>query len=118
MECLPQNLKPIVSLAFHSGMRRSEILNPRWKDLDLTEGFIRLEAAATKTRRARCIPLAAEPLAYLRAQKVRRDFTDPACDLVFFRKKQNGKLVQLADFRDSWETACKEAGLEDYCFMI
>jgi integrase len=43
------HLKPIVKLAYHTGMRRGEILNLTWGQLDLKEGFVKLAPADTKT---------------------------------------------------------------------
>jgi len=56
----PAHLKPVVKVAYHSGMRKSEILNLTWGKVDLKEGFIRLQADDTKTREARSIPLSPE----------------------------------------------------------
>ena len=73
---LPSQLKAIVSLAFHSAMRKGELLGIKWSQVDLAEGFIRLTAAETKTRQARTIPIAAEPLALLRMERIHRDATE------------------------------------------
>jgi integrase len=54
-EC-PTYLKPIVKLAYHAGMRKSEILNLTWEKVDLKKGFIRLKAEDTKTREPRSVP--------------------------------------------------------------
>jgi integrase len=121
MSHLNENLKPLVSLAFFTGMRRGELLSLKWSQVDLVEGTIRLAAASTKTRTARTIPIAAEPLAMLRVSKVRRDQVDPTCDAVFFRERRKndcpgGPLVQLGDFRRDWMDACKKAGLPELIF--
>jgi integrase len=121
MSHLNENLKPLACLAFFTGMRRGELLSLRWQDVDLVEGTIRLSAAATKTRTARTIPIAAEPLAMLRVSKVRRDQVDPTCDAVFFRERRKndcpgGPLVQLGDFRRDWMDACEKAGLPELLF--
>lgn len=53
----PEHLKPIVKLAYHTGMRRGEILNLKWDRVDLKEGFIRLRPEDTKTTEGRLVPL-------------------------------------------------------------
>jgi integrase len=46
----PGHLKPIVKLAYYSGMRRGEILGLTWGQVDLKEGFIKLTHQDTKTK--------------------------------------------------------------------
>ena len=50
-------LRPILLVAFDTGMRKAEILRLRWEQLDLAAGHIRLEAEDTKTNQARLIVL-------------------------------------------------------------
>jgi len=40
-------LRPILLVAFDTGMRKSEVLNLRWSQLDLKAGAVRLEAEDT-----------------------------------------------------------------------
>ena len=47
----PLHLKSVVLVAYFTGMRRSEILNLTWGDVDLNNGFVRLKAEVTKTKR-------------------------------------------------------------------
>jgi integrase len=51
----PPYLRPIVHLAMHTGMRRSEILALRWSDLDLRRRMITL--THTKNNERRVIPI-------------------------------------------------------------
>jgi len=104
-EC-PAHLKPVVKLAYHTGMRKSEILNLTWGKVDLKEGFIRLKADDTKTREPRAVPL--------------------TCDLVeMFKALPRGlpgvKVFTRAgepilSIREVFDAACKRAGIEDFTF--
>ena len=117
MSHLPENLRPLVCLAFFTGMRRGELLCLKWSQVNLVEGTIRLSAADTKTGKPRTIPIAEEPLAMLRVSKVLRDQQDPTCDAVFFRSRRRnvdgggGPLARLGDFRIDWMQACCAAEL-------
>jgi integrase len=117
MSNLPQHLKALVSLAFHTGMRRGELLDLRWSQVDLAEGIIVLSDEQTKNGEARTIPVPAEPLAMLRMQKVRRDSDDATMEFAFFRERRlcvdgpGTALVPLGDFRVGWERACCLSGL-------
>jgi len=110
-------MKPLVSLAFHTGMRKGELVGIKWEQVDLAEGVIYLSAEETKTKEARLIPIAAEPLALLRMQKIRRDSEDPTCQAVFFRQRRlcvdgpGSKLVPIGDYRVGWKKAVTAAGL-------
>jgi integrase len=54
LEACDEWLKPIVTAALHTGMRKSELLGLTWDCIDLTHGFIRLKQ--TKNGTARGIP--------------------------------------------------------------
>ena len=50
-------MKPLIRLAVETGMRRGELLNIAWSDVDLAKGFIRIPAVKAKTNKDRNIPL-------------------------------------------------------------
>lgn len=60
LDAAPQHLRPVLLTAYHTGMRKSEILNLTWGKVDLKRRFIRLEAADTKDREKRSIPISGE----------------------------------------------------------
>jgi integrase len=60
MDVAPAHLKPIVLTAYHTGMRRSELLGLTWDRIDLKAGVIRLRPENTKSREGRSIPLTKE----------------------------------------------------------
>jgi integrase len=53
--CCPKHLKPIVTTAVNTGMRRGEILSLKWKQIDLRHGYISL--TDTKSGEGREVPI-------------------------------------------------------------
>lgn len=106
---LPREVTPVLTFAYYTGCRKSEILNLRWPQVDLIARMIRLEPGETKNAQARVLPLRVdelyETLVMLRDERD-RDF--PECPWVFTRRG-----VPIRRFSRSWEVACKAAGLWD-----
>jgi integrase len=50
-------LKPMLMVAYYTGMRKGEIRALRWHQLDLKTGTIRLKSGDTKTGEGRVVPL-------------------------------------------------------------
>lgn len=103
----PEHLKPVVKLAYYTGMRQGEILNLSWGQVDLREGFICLSHKDTKTAEGRLVPLHREVLKMLRAMP----HGLPNVRVFPFKGKSWGSTLQRA-----FDKARKEAGLEDICF--
>ena len=100
-------LYTIVVLALSTGMRRGEIMNLRWDDVNPKEGYLILHE--TKNGERRRIPLTSHALECIKAMdKVRRIDTP----LLF---PSNRKKVQ-SYFWKQWLKALKEAGIEDFRF--
>ncbi len=102
----PPHLNPIIRVAYHTGMRRGEILNLTWGQVDLKEGFLRLRAEDTKTNEGRLVPLNKELIKMLKAMPRGLPMTP-----VFTYKGQ-----PLAEMKRSFATACKRAGIEGFTF--
>lgn len=116
------HLAPMVQVAWAVGMRKGEIVNLRWSQVDLEQGLIRLEATDTKNRSYREVPLDAGLLALFRGlPRLAGE------DRVFFywRKPveagtsvalQAGSRALMQSIRTAFNNAVKRAGLEDFRF--
>ncbi len=99
------HLKPIVILALNTGMRKGEILNLKWRDIDFTRGIIYL--LRTKNNERREIPMnEAVKTALIRVKK------HPESPYVFCGK--DGK--PFTEVRTSFFTALKKADIINFRF--
>jgi integrase len=95
-------LKPIIICALDTGMRRGEILSLRWRDVDLENKRINIQAMNTKTLRARSVPITSRLLDELK--------TLP-------RRDPSGRVFGVTDtVKRSWATAKRIAGITDLKF--
>lgn len=100
------HIKGPVMMGYYMGLRQSEIINLTWPEVDLKKGFIRLEAARTKTDTARSIPI--HPKVKATLESLPRGLHT---DRVFLF---DGK--PFVRFLHSWKTALKNAGIKDFVF--
>ena len=103
-----KHLKPIVITAINTGMRRSEILNLQWSNVDLKYGFILLDDTKNGDRREIPINKTLEA-SFLDSSFVRRIDTP-----YVFYDTSTGKPYK--DVKRSFKTACKRAGIQDFHF--
>jgi integrase len=101
-----QHIRPIVIIALNSGMRKSEILNLTWNQVDLKHGFIMLER--TKNGERREIPINMSLRNALENLPRRLDG-----GYIFVNQKK-GKPFR--DIRKSFPSALKKVGIEDFRF--
>lgn len=101
---LPEHLGDVALFGYLSAWRRNEILTLEWGDVQ--GDTIRLRAEHSKEREARSLALEGE-----------------LADVIERRRKaKNGSLVfhhngaAIVDFRKSWKTACKMAGVSGKLF--
>jgi len=100
------SLKPIIVVAATTGMRVSEILNLKWKDVDFANGFIRVQMS--KNSDPRNVPFDSLTEEMLRELKKGRRHED----YVFARK--NGD--RILSVREAFKAACKRAGITNFRF--
>lgn len=106
IECCHKDLKPIVIVALNTGMRRSEIFNLKWEQVDLRHGFILLDTSKNGERRE--IPINTT-LEYLFKEMSQRSVESK---YVFAGK--TGK--PLTDIKKGFRTALLKAGIHDFRF--
>ena len=100
------HLKPLVLLSLNTGMRRGEVFNLHWRDVNFQGQFLTVEGETSKSGQTRHIPLNKEALAVLKAWRgdlVRVGFVFPA--------KDAGRLDNV---KKSWDGALKLAKVENF----
>jgi integrase len=75
-----QQLKDIVTVALHTGMRRGEIFNLKWFDLDFDRALIQVRK--TKTTLNRVVPMNARVREVLNQQRRTSEFVFTSLNLV------------------------------------
>jgi len=103
---LPDYVRPVVTIGYHSGMRLGEIRGLRWKNIIWMDGIIRLEDS--KNGEGREIPFGSEVETMVRELYSRR-LKD--CDRVCYRIDRLGRARPIGDFRKVWRRACVKLGL-------
>ncbi|MCL4497283.1 MAG: site-specific integrase [Deltaproteobacteria bacterium] len=93
--------RDLISFLILTGCRKGEALNLKWDDVDLQNGVIAIKG--TKTKYDRYIPISDALRGVLRGINKNQD------SLYVFNR--NG--AKLGNFRKSFMTACRNAGLKD-----
>jgi len=96
-------------MAYHTGLKKEEILGLQWDQVDLMEGKINLRSEDTKNQEPRVIYLEGELLEVIHFQRVLRDQKFPKGPWVFFGETGD----RIRNFREAWESACIEPGLSE-----
>ena len=101
-------LRPVLLVAFDTGMRKEELLALRWEQVDLEAGTIQLAPEDTKTEEGRLVVLTKRAKEALRAlpSRFKKRF-------VFLNPKTGTRWV---DIRKSFRRAVRAAGLEGLWF--
>jgi len=108
---LPDYQQLALVIAYHVGIRRGELLEVRWSQVDLEGGKILLRGSQTKSGHARVLPIYGEMGAWLRFARAERDLKCPDQDFVI---AQRCKRVEW--FYAAWRTACAAAGVPGLLF--
>lgn len=96
------HLRPLLIAALDTAMRRGELIQLKWSDVDLENRTISVRAMTTKTSRSRTVPISSRLLGEL---KTLFEKAKPDSDSVF----------GISDnVKNGFAAACAEAGIEDF----
>jgi integrase len=108
---LPNHQKVPLAIGYWTGMRRGEILNLRWEQVDLDCGLLRPAPGSTKNGDGRVIPLVADLLTVLTQWRRITLKDQPSCPWVC---QYEGE--QLTRLTRAWKRAAQRVGLEGRLF--
>ena len=101
----PDYLKSIVALAICTGMRKGEILELKWLDIDFRRKIVTI--LKTKSQKKREIPIGNGISRLLLRKRKHPDSSYVFC-------QEDGS--RIGSFRKAFKTALKKAGIEDFTF--
>ena len=96
-------LKPIVTIAVHTGMRKGELLGLKWEQVNFEQGFITL--LDTKNHERRDIPMNETVKAVLRAMERKGDLVFP---------NRNGRQIDGVPLYFAFHEALTGSGITDF----
>jgi len=106
-EAAPLYLKNIMIVALYTGMRRGEVLNLRWENVDFEERTIKI--VETKDNEDRTVPMNSEVFNLLYALRSKNGKSE-----YVFPNPKTGK--PYVDIKRAFNNACRKAGIEDLHF--
>ena len=108
----PDHLTPIVLLALNTGLRRGEIFNLRWTDVDLVGAQLTVRGEGAKSGQTRHVPLNAKPLTVA----ARRGRRLTSADGYVFPGRADSDDGRLDDVKKAWLPIVKAAKLTAFRF--
>ncbi len=105
MSELPEHLKPVFQFSIMTGLRRSNILNLRWDQVDFVRRQIVIDGSEMKAGQTHVVPMS-PTLVQLLLSLVNKH---PVYVFTYHGHKMN-------DIRHGWQSALNRAGIKDYRF--
>lgn len=113
VECSAEHLKPIILFALNTGLRAGNILGLCWEQIDFKQGIIRFQIKSDLPGgKFHCLPITREMMQILQDQVPQKK------GRVFVRRFTKAKRdpEPIKKLRNSFKTACRNAGIEDFHF--
>jgi integrase len=111
LAALPEHLRALVAVAYETGIRKGQLRQFQWCQVDFERRVIVWHANQTKGGVTHDIPFMGEMESRLRESFKRHQDECPKCPCVFHFERE-----QIADFRKSWATACALAEVPGLLF--
>lgn len=100
-------LRPIVTVAVNTGLRKGELLGLKWENVNLELGIISIMKTNTKNKVRKDIPM--NEIVRATIEEIERKGQYVFC-------KEDGKPFKYSGVRKSFEKAVRESGIEDFRF--
>ena len=101
------HLKPMVLVAINTGLRRGELFNLQWADVDLKGRNLTVHGTSAKSGRTRHIPLNAEALNTLKDWKVQQADTSG----LVFKNRKGGRFDTI---KTAWQALLLDAKIKNF----
>jgi integrase len=115
-----EHLSAIIIAALDTGMRKNEILQLGWSDVDFVKRIITVQAFNTKTMNERQIAITSRLEAELKNlwEKSRwiRELVEKGITLEPQLERAHKMVFSVGDIKHSFTTACRKAGVNDLVF--
>jgi integrase len=108
-ERFTDHLMPMVLLALNTGMRRGELFDLQWQDVNAQEHYLTVAGATAKSQQSRHLPLNNEALSVL------QDWSSSSVKKgLVFPSPRTGK--RFDNINSAWDNLMKESHLSDFRF--
>lgn len=98
IECAAPSIRPVLILALNTGMRRTEILSLKWRDVDFAKSFILIEDS--KSGKSRKVPM--NTFVY----RILKELPRTSPEHIFFNPETND---HVKDIKTGFRAACRRA---------
>ena len=116
IKCLPDYLKPVVTFALATGLRKSNIVDLEWSQIDMQRKVCWIHPEDAKAGKAIGVPLNDTACSVLRDQIGKHHQFVFVREVKFIRATQKGQVYRIGDFRKAFGTACAAAGIDNFRF--
>lgn len=104
---LADHLRPMVLLSLNTGMRRGELFDIKWSNVNFERRLITVSAETAKSRKTRHVPMNAEAHETLKSWRSQ-------CDLGQSRVFESGDGKRFDNVNSSWKALLADAKIEEF----